>query len=334
MTTTTRNETLVSGAPGNAVDPAQPGPATPGSASPPATPGGERGSESGVVGGVTVLVLSIPLLLLSALAVFNGRLSQTDHDLSWAAVSAARAGANCEQASGGRFVPGQALAEPGGAGTGTGATGGTRTAGSSGQRACTLREVGLVVESTVRSLLLENRRLYCLNSSSTGMVLEYLSYGGELIYAYGVGAVLLSQVYWPDRGDDDDLADNLGELFGEDGNPPDPEVLEENPFFPLQSGARRDIQGNRLLLSPLAGNSGSGFETSMLTPLGSTQPVGQIRVNLLCDYTQGSSVALAQCAGLSRSPSRRCEEADGVNQYLSRASSREASAAAVVPLRQ
>ena len=270
-----------------------------------------------------MLVLTIPLLLLSALAVFNGRLSQTDHDLSWAAVSAARAGANCEQLTEGRIALGGALPVP--------AAG---SSSDSGRRACTLREVGLVVETTVRSLLLENRRLYCLNSSSTGMVLEYLSYSGELIYAYGVGSVLLNPVYWPDRGDDEDLEDNLEGLFGEDGNPPDLELLEANPLFPLQSGARMDIQGNRLLLNPVAGNAGSGFETSMLTPLGSTQPVGQIRVNLLCDYTQGSSVSLAQCAGKSRSPGRRCETADGVNQYLSRASSREASAAAVVPLRQ
>ena len=305
--------------PSNSPDPVLPGPATPGSATPAPAPGGGRGSESGVVGGVTVLVLTIPLLLLSALAVFNGRLSQTDHDLSWAAVSAARAGANCEQPSEGGFVPGRALAGPG---------------AGSGARACTLREVGLVVESTVRSLLLENRRVYCLNSSSTGMVLEYLSYSGELIYAYGVGSVLLNPVFWPDRGDDDDLENNLEELFGADGATPDLDVLADNPGLPLQSSARTDIQGNRLLLNPVAGNSGSAFETSMLTPLGTTQPVGQIRVNLLCDYTQGSSLELAQCAGLSRSPSRRCETAEGVNQYLSRASSREASAAAVVPLRQ
>lgn len=260
-----------------------------------------RSDEAGVVGGLTVLIMAIPLLLLSGLTLFNSRLSQTDHDLTWAATSAARAGASCARLA---------------------------TDGAS-QDPCTLQEVGQVVEETIRSLLLNNRRLFCLNTNSTGMVVEYQDYDGQLIYAYAIGSVLLSPVYWPDGGAEVDTPDIFGDPA--QGIEPDEEALSF-AFFPLQPSERRDFQGNPLTLSSGTSNRGTGFASSMLEPLGSDEPVGRIQVNLLCDYAQGATLRLAQCAGLSRNAGRNCEFAEGTGQFLSRASAREASATAVVPV--
>ena len=47
-----------------------------------------RTDESGVAGGITVLILAVPLLLISALAFYSGRLAQADNHLSWAALVA------------------------------------------------------------------------------------------------------------------------------------------------------------------------------------------------------------------------------------------------------
>ena len=281
--------------------------------------------EAGVVGGITVLLLTIPLLLLSVLTIFNNRLSQADHDLAWAATSAARSGANCVRSAADAYVPSS--------NTTVAATAGAVPAGNA---PCTLREVALAVEETIRSLLLDHRNVFCLNTNSTGMVLEYLNYNGDLIYAYGIGAVLFDRIYWPDRGDAEELQGTLRQLYGDETtNPPtapDPEAaLSDNPYLPLQPGARVDILGNRLALNPAQGDQGSVFDTTMLTPLGLNQPVGQIRVNLLCDYAQGADLGWVQCAGLSRNAERSCESEDGIGQYLARASSREASASAVVP---
>lgn len=261
-----------------------------------------RSDEAGVVGGLTVLIMAIPLLLLSGLTLFNSRLSQTDHDLAWAATSAARAGASCV-----RLSPDEASQEP-----------------------CTLQEVGQVVEETIRSLLLSNRRLFCLNTNSTGMVVEYQDYEGQLIYAYAIGSVLLHPAQWPDGGTEKEV--ETPKIFGDPakGMPPDEEALSY-AFFPLHPSERRDFQGEPLTLNPNTSNVNTGFAATMLEPLGSDEPVGRIQVNLLCDYAQGATSRLAQCAGLSRNADRNCEFAEGTGQFLSRASSREASATAVVP---
>jgi len=283
-----------------------------------------RDDQAGVVGGITVLIMAVPLLLLTGLTLFNSRLSQADHDLAWAATSAARAGANCVNLTPAESLPvGSAARE---------ASGATATV----KEPCTLREVGLIVETTVRSLLLDNRRLFCLNTNATGMVVEYLDYEGDLIYAYGIGSVLLNTQFWPDRGADaagvtlDDIFGNPDATDPDDRNP-DPDALDA-PFFPLQPSERQDFAGNTLSLRSPASNFGTGFESTMLDPLGADEPVGQIQVHLLCDYSQGANLRLAQCAALSRNPGRRCDVAEGVGSFLAQASAREASAAAVVPL--
>ena len=248
----------------------------------------EKTDEAGVAGGITVLVLAVPLLLVSALAFYSGRLAQADNHLSWAATSAARAGANCR-------IP-------------------------EADRPCTFREAALTIEKTARAILLENRRLYCQNSNSTGMRVEYQDQDGGLIYAYVIGSLLLNGRYWPDRG---------GEIPAAN----DPDAADENPqsdanFDPFQArNLRRDFNGNELFLESRVGviqkkvsdnlatpedetraeetaSNPAAFETSMSAP---GAAVRRIAVNLICDF------------------------AGGATGLLSRASTREASAIAVVP---
>ena len=261
----------------------------------------ERTDESGVAGGVTVLVLAVPLLLLSALAFYSGRLAQADNHLSWAATSAARAGAHCR-------IP---VSDAEG-----------RAAGQA-NRPCSLREAALSIEKTVRAILLENRRLYCQNSNSTGMRVEYQDQDGDLVYAYVIGSLLLNGRYWPDRG---------GEIPASN----DPDAAEDNPqsdpnFDPFQArNLRRDFNGNALFLESSVGviqkevmdnpdttedesqgeetdSNPSEFETSMEMPVSAT-PVRRISVHLICDFVGAAT------------------------NLLSRASTREASATAVVPV--
>ena len=232
--------------------------------------------ESGVAAGITVLILAVPLLVISALAFYSGRLAQADNHLSWAATSAARAGANCR----------------------------TSVAASSA-RPCTFREAALTIEKTVRAILLENRRLYCYTSGSTGMRAEFQDRDGSLIYSYVIGSLLLSSRYWPDRGGEIEL--------GSDENP-----TGDPNYAPLQpNNLRRDFNGDALFLDSSEGvvdrvseerkSNPLVFETSMDAPLGSTTPVSRIAVQLICDFTGASSGLLA------------------------RASTREGSAIAVVP---
>ena len=261
----------------------------------------ERTDESGVAGGVTVLVLAVPLLLLSALAFYSGRLAQADNHLSWAATSAARAGAHC------RISVSDAEG---------------RTAGQA-NRPCSLREAALSVEKTVRAILLENRRLYCQNSNSTGMRVEYQDQDGDLIYAYVIGSLLLNGRYWPDRGGEIPASNDL-------------DAAEDNPqsdanFDPFQArNLRKDFNGNALFLESSVGviqkevmdnpdttevesqaedtdSNPAEFETSM-EMLASANPVRRISVHLICDFTGAAT------------------------NLLSRASTREASATAVVPV--
>ena len=237
--------------------------------------------ESGVAAGITVLVLTVPLLLISALAFYSGRLAQADNHLSWAATSAARAGANC------------------------------RTSVSyTESRPCTFRESALTIEKTIRAILLENRRLYCQNSGSTGMRVEYQDRDGSLIYAYVIGSLLLNSRYWPDEGGDIPAV-------GNDENPEsDPDFV---PFQPRN--LRRDFNGDYLFLESSEGvvvradpptperrdSNPEVFDTSMSTPPGSTTSVSRITVHLICDF------------------------AGGATGLLARASTREGSATAVVP---
>lgn len=284
-----------------------------------AFPTASREDESGVAAGITVLILTVPLLLISALGFYSGRLAQTDNHLSWAATSAARAGANCRTST--------AAAET---------------------RPCTIREATLTIEKTVRAILLENRRLFCLNSGATGMRVEYQDRDGSLIYAYLIGSLLLNSRYWPDRG---------GEIpeVGSDENPSD-----SPNYTPVQPrNLRRDFNGDELFLESSEGvveilrvdpndpsdpnyssvvrararggeivivdpgapsatppvlptlevheSNPEVFATPMDAPLGSTTPVSRIAVHLICDFTGGSTGLLA------------------------RASTREASATAIVP---
>ena len=233
--------------------------------------------ESGVAAGITVLVLTVPLLLVSALAFYSGRLAQADNHLSWAATSAARAGANCRT-----FVS------------------------DTESRPCSFRESALTIEKTVRAILLENRRLYCHNSGSTGMRAEYQDQDGSLIYAYVIGSLLLNGRYWPDRG---------GEIpdVGSDENP------DDSPnYTPVQPrNLRRDFNGDELFLESSEGvvvrdpeereSNPPVFDTSMAAPLGSGAPVSRITVHLICDFTGGATGGLV------------------------RATTREGSAIAVVP---
>ena len=153
---------------------------------------------------------------------------------------------------------------------------------------------------------MENRRLYCYNSGSTGMRVEFQDRDGSLIYSYVIGSLLLNSRYWPDKG---------GKIpdVGSDDNP------EGDPnYAPLQpKNLRRDFNGAELFLESSEGvvvrdpeereSNPLIFEASMDAPLGSTAPVSRIAVHLICDFTGGSSGLLA------------------------RASTREGSATAVVP---
>lgn len=231
--------------------------------------------ESGVAAGITVLILAVPLLVISALAFYSGRLAQADNHLSWAATSAARAGANCRT-----------------------------SVADSGTRPCTFREAALTIEKTVRAILLENRRLYCYTSGSTGMRAEFQDRDGSLIYSYVIGSLLLSSRYWPDRGGE---IPEVGSSDNPDGDP---------NYAPLQpSNLRRDFNGDELFLESSEGvvkeeeraSNPPVFETTMDAPLGSSTPVSRIAVHLICDFTGASSGLLA------------------------RASTREGSAIAIVP---
>ena len=264
--------------------------------------------------GITVLVMATPLLLLSALSFYSGRLAQADNHLSWAATSAARAGAHCR-------IP-VSDAENSAAGNTAGNTTVSQAATGRASRACTLREAALTIEKTARAILLENRRLYCLNSGSTGMRVEYQDQDGDLIYAYVIGSLLLNSRYWPDRG---------GEIPAAN----DPDADTENPqgeasFDPFQArNLRRDFNGNELFLESSEGviqkavsdnpdttedetrsedsaSNPAEFEASMGTT-GFGTPVRRITVHLLCDF------------------------AGAATNLMARASTREASASAVVP---
>lgn len=288
--------------------------------------------------------MTIPLLLLGGLTLFNSRLAQADHDLTWAATSAARAGANCVN-----LVPNVRSLGGGGSG-GAGDGFGNEPEldfTTTTPQPCTLQQVALTIEETIRSLLLYNRRLFCLNTSATGMVVEYLDYDGELIYGYSIGSLLFypGGEFWPDS------LDRVGEFYTElelesplEGRSPTFDDIANNPelrdfqFLPPQETARRDFRGREIKLESSNFNSDTNldarhFETTMQRPLGGDQPVGQLRVSLLCDYAQGSNSELAQCAGLlpQRSERRDCSTAEGAGRFLARASAREASAVAVVP---
>ena len=260
-----------------------------------------RTDESGVAGGITVLILAVPLLLISALAFYSGRLAQADNHLSWAATSAARAGANCRSSVTDVNTPGSDSNTP------------------DTSRSCTFREAALSIEQTARVILLENRRLFCQNSNSTGMRVEYQDQDGTLIYAYVIGSLLLNSRYWPDRGGDISTV-------GSTGNP------QSDPnFSPLQArNLRRDFNGNALFLRDSEGvieaeieddpdtadneatpaergSNPPAFDAYMDAPLESSSPVSRITVHLICDF------------------------AGGATGLLARASTREASAIAVVP---
>ena len=286
----------------------------------------ERTDESGVAGGVTVLVLAVPLLLLSALAFYSGRLAQADNHLSWAATSAARAGAHCR-------IP-VSDAEGRAAGQAT--------------RPCSLREAALSIEKTVRAILLENRRLYCQNSNSTGMRVEYQDQDGDLIYAYVIGSLLLNGRYWPDRG-------------GEIRPPGEPEfdtgevenIGDSTNFDPFQArNLRKDFNGNALFLESSEGL----VEETVITP-GNDGPLGYIpaitdpdRVSNPSEFddltvgypidssgragtTTGGAIIPARTATASRITVHLiCDFVGAATNLLSRASTREASATAVVPV--
>ena len=139
--------------------------------------------------------------------------------------------------------------------------------------------------------------------------MEYQDQDGDLIYAYVIGSLLLNGRYWPDRG---------GEIPAAN----DPDAAEDNPqsdpnFDPFQArNLRRDFNGNALFLESSTGviqknpeepgSNPAEFETSMGTP-GLGAPVSRITVHLICDFTGAAT------------------------NLLSRASTREASATAVVP---
>lgn len=293
-----------------------------------------------MVAGLTVLIMTIPLLLLGGLTLFNSRLAQADHDLTWAATSAARAGANCAN-----MVPNVQSLGGGGGASSPNIFGGfgnepARDFTTATREPCTLQEVARVIEETIRSLLLDNRRLFCLNTSATGMVVEYLDYDGELIYGYSIGSLLFypGGEFWPDWESRD-----FEEFYGQYGLTASPtfEDIADKPelrdfqFLPPQETARRDFRGDEVYLTrPNSGDAADFENTTMQRPLGEDQPVGQLRVSLLCDYAQGSNSELAQCAGLlpQRSERRDCSTAEGPGRFLARASAREASAVAVVPI--
>ena len=286
----------------------------------------EKTDESGVAGGVTVLVLAVPLLLLSALAFYSGRLAQADNHLSWAATSAARAGAHCR-------IP---VSDAEG-----------RAAGQA-NRPCSLREAALSIEKTVRAILLENRRLYCQNSNSTGMRVEYQDQDGDLVYAYVIGSLLLNGRYWPDRG-------------GEIRPPGEPEfdtgevenIGDSTNFDPFQArNLRKDFNGNALFLESSEGL----VEETVITP-GNDGPLGYISAitdpnrasnpsefdDLTVGYPIDSSGGAGTTTGGAIIPARTatasritvhliCDFVGAATNLLSRASTREASATAVVPV--
>lgn len=233
-----------------------------------------KDDESGVAAGITVLILAVPLLIISALAFYSGRLAQADNHLSWAATSAARAGANCRT-----------------------------PVAASDTRPCTFREAALTIEKTVRAILLENRRLYCYTSGATGMRAEFQDRDGSLIYSYVIGSLLLSGRYWPDRGGD---IPPVGDDENPDGDP------NYAPLQP--SNLRRDFNGDALFLESSEGvvvradssatppieeereSNPLVFETSTAAPLGSNTPVSRIAVHLICDFTGASSGLLARAS--------------------------------------
>ena len=286
----------------------------------------DRTDESGVAGGVTVLVLAVPLLLLSALAFYSGRLAQADNHLSWATTSAARAGAHCR-------IP---VSDAEG-----------RAAGQA-NRPCSLREAALSIEKTVRAILLENRRLYCQNSNSTGMRVEYQDQDGDLIYAYVIGSLLLNGRYWPDRG-------------GEIRPPGEPEfdtgevenIGDSTNFDPFQArNLRRDFNGNALFLESseglvdetviTSGNDGPlGYIPAITDPDRASNPseFDDLTVGYPIDSsgragtTTGGAIIPARTATASRITVHLiCDFVGAATNLLSRASTREASATAVVPV--
>ena len=273
-----------------------------------------------------MLVLAVPLLLLSALAFYSGRLAQADNHLSWAATSAARAGAHCR-------IP---VSDAEG-----------RAAGQA-NRPCSLREAALSIEKTVRAILLENRRLYCQNSNSTGMRVEYQDQDGDLVYAYVIGSLLLNGRYWPDRG-------------GEIRPPGEPEfdtgevenIGDSTNFDPFQArNLRKDFNGNALFLESSEGL----VEEIVITP-GNDGPLGYISAitdpnrasnpsefdDLTVGYPIDSSGGAGTTTGGAIIPARTatasritvhliCDFVGAATNLLSRASTREASATAVVPV--
>ena len=289
-----------------------------------------------MAGGVTVLVLAVPLLLLSALAFYSGRLAQADNHLSWAATSAARAGAHCR-------IP---VSDAEGRAAGNAAA--SQAANNQANRPCSLREAALSIEKTVRAILLENRRLYCQNSNSTGMRVEYQDQDGDLIYAYVIGSLLLNGRYWPDRG-------------GEIRPPGEPEfdtgevenIGDSTNFDPFQArNLRKDFNGNALFLESSEGL----VEEIVITP-GNDGPLGYIRAitdpdrasnpsefdDLTVGYpidssgragtTTGGAIIPARTATASRITVHLiCDFVGAATNLLSRASTREASATAVVPV--
>lgn len=291
--------------------------------------------------GITVLVMAAPLLLLSALSFYSGRLAQADNHLSWAATSAARAGAHCR-------IP-VSDAENSAAGNTAGNTAVSQTATDRASRACTLREAALTIEKTARAILLENRRLYCLNSGSTGMRVEYQDQDGDLIYAYVIGSLLLNSRYWPDRGGE---IRPPGEAEFDTG---EVENIEDSANFdPFQArNLRRDFNGEALFLER---SEGLVEETVLIPgfngPLGYVPAITEIERGSnppeFNDFTVGypmlsdSPDRASTTAGGTIIPERTaiasritvhllCDFAGAATNLMARASTREASASAVVP---
>ena len=285
-----------------------------------------------------MLVLAVPLLLLSALAFYSGRLAQADNHLSWAATSAARAGAHCR-------IP---VSDAEGRAAGNAAA--SQAANNQANRPCSLREAALSIEKTVRAILLENRRLYCQNSNSTGMRVEYQDQDGDLIYAYVIGSLLLNGRYWPDRG-------------GEIRPPGEPEfdtgevenIGDSTNFDPFQArNLRKDFNGNALFLESSEGLVEEevitpGFDGGPLvdyTPA-ITDPNRASNPSEFDDLTVGYPIDSSGGAGTTTGgaiiPARTatasritvhliCDFVGAATNLLSRASTREASATAVVPV--
>ena len=180
------------------------------------------------------------------------------------------------------------------------------------------------------------------------MRVEYQDQDGDLIYAYVIGSLLLNGRYWPDRGGEIRPPGEAEFDTGEVEN-----IGDSTNFDPFQArNLRKDFNGNALFLESPEGlvdvtviapadSSGPFYIPAVTDPNRASNPseFDDLTVGYPIDSSGGAgttadgAIIPARTATASRITVHLiCDFVGAATNLLSRASTREASATAVVPV--